>query len=45
MLTQMFSLFIYLRGLWIRYNFFAEPDPAVFLSTDPDPALQNYGVT
>ena len=25
-------------GMWVRINFFADPDPAVFLNADPDPA-------
>ena len=32
-------------GMWVRINFFADPDPAVFLNADPDPVLQNCNVT
>ena len=28
----------FVPGLWIRIHFFADPDPAVFLNADPDPA-------
>ena len=33
-----YALF-YVAGLWIRINFFADPDPANFRNADPDPPV------
>ena len=45
-IVELISIFAGL--LWIRFHFFADPDPAVFLNAeccfktaDPDPALKN----
>ena len=32
-------------GLWVSIHCLQDPDPAVLLDADPDPALQNCGVT